>query len=124
MRAAAGALGFLLAACSSLSGDVDATSADLLAEHGLEPAGATSIQQLEIGDPSQPPWVFYAAASQQIGLAAGWDRGATLELRTTPVRGSIDGLRAHVLMEDGRIVGAWLSHPDAAPGIYALDAPP
>jgi len=124
MRAAAGALGLLLTACSSLSGEVDAISADLLAEHGLEPAGATSIEQLEIGDPSEPPWVFYAAASQQIGLAAGWDRGAALELRTTPVRGPVDGLRAHVLVEDGRIVGAWLSHPDEAPGIYALDAPP
>jgi hypothetical protein len=124
MRAAAGALALALSACSSLGGQVDAVSADLLAEHGLAPTGATVIERIELGDPSEPPWLFYAEASQQIGLAASWDRGATLELRTTPINGSIDGLRAHVLIEDGRIVGAWLSHPDAAPGIYALDAPP
>ena len=112
-----------LVACEA-PGVTDGLSAPLLERHGLRPTGATAVAPVEIGDPGDLPWVLYQEASAQVGLGEGWLAGTAGELRTTPVQGSVPGIRAHVLVVGGRVIGAWLSHPSAAPGIYPLSEPP
>jgi hypothetical protein len=112
-----------LSACDGPAA-ADGLSAPLFERHSLRPTGATVAAPVEIGDPGDIPWLLYQEASARIGLGDGWLAGTAGELRTTPVQGSIPGIRAHVLVVGGRVIGAWLSHPSEAPGIYPLSEPP
>jgi hypothetical protein len=119
-----------LAACASTevppeaTPSVDPLSSRLLADHGLVPTGATTSMTIEIGDVDDIPWLLYREASQRIGLDFAGLTGRTAELRTTPIDARAPGMRLHVLVGEGTVLGAWLSADEMAPGIFSLDAPP
>ncbi len=104
---------------------VDPLSQQLLSEHGLRPSGPSSAAPLEVWESADEgvPWDLYLEASQRIGLDFQRQRGAPAELRTTPLEGPA-AASAHVLVLNGGVIGAWLSEPNSAPGIYSLDEPP
>ena len=104
---------------------VDRLSQQLLSEHGLRPSGPSSVARSEVWQSADRgvPWDLYLEASQRIGLDFQRHRGAPAELRTTPLQGPA-AARAHVLVLNGGVIGAWLSEPLSAPGIYSLDEPP
>lgn len=66
----------------------------------------------------------YLHASQTIGLDFGRHAGRLARTHTyrvaKPGLGSLSGLRAHLLLVDGKIEGAWISAENAAPGIYSM----
>jgi hypothetical protein len=103
---------------------VDPLTGRLLADHGLVATGATTSMAIGIGDVDDIPWLLYREASQRIGLDFAGLTGRTAELRTTPIDGRASGMRLHVLVGDGSVLGAWLSADEMAPGIFSLDAPP
>ena len=107
----------------------DAVSQRLLDRYDIEAEGATTTQQMEVGGGAEEgvPWEVYLAASQQIGLDFSEHFGAPAALHTTPVDGGAPGMRLHVLVLDGRAIGAWLSSEDDATGggaIHPLDEAP
>jgi len=68
-------------------------------------------------------------ASKRIGLDFSDQAGKTLPLRTYNVVNDQErghDIRAHVLIADQKIVGAWLTREgdESAPGIYALNVNP
>jgi len=72
---------------------------------------------------------LYLAASKGIGLDFSDYAGQTLPLRNYKVTNEVErghDLRAHLLLADEKIVGAWLSveGEDTAPGVYALNVSP
>jgi hypothetical protein len=108
----------------------DAVSQRLLDRYEIQAEGATTTQQMEVGELADEgmPWEVYLAASQRIGLDFTEHFGQPAELHTTPVDGGAPGMRLHVLVLDGGgTIGAWLSSDDDATGgaaIYPLDDPP
>jgi hypothetical protein len=118
------------AACGEDGPRPDAVSQRLLDRYEIQPAGATTTQQIEVGAFAEDglPWEVYLAASQGIGLDFSAHFGEPAEVHTTPVDGGAPGMRLHVLVLDGGgTIGAWLSSEDAATGgaaIYPLDDPP
>jgi hypothetical protein len=119
-----------LAACGDNGPRPDAISQRLLDRYDIQAEGATTTQQMEVGEGAEEgmPWEVYLAASQRIGFDFTEHFGAPAELHTTPVDGGAPGMRLHVLVLDGGgTVGAWLSSEDDATGgsaIYPLDDPP
>jgi hypothetical protein len=108
----------------------DAVSQRLLDRYEIQAEGATTTQQMEVGELADEgmPWEVYLAASQRIGLDFTEHFGQPAELHTTPVDGGAADMRLHVLVLDGGgTIGAWLSSEDDATGgaaIYPLDDPP
>jgi len=114
------------AACGEDGPRPDAVSQRLLDRYEIQPAGATTTQQMEVGELAEQgmPWEVYLAASQGIGLDFAEHFGKPAELHTTPVDGGAPGMRLHVLVLEGEAIGAWLSSEDDATGgsaIYPLD---
>jgi hypothetical protein len=108
----------------------DAVSQRLLDRYEIQAEGATTTQQMEVGELADEgmPWEVYLAASQRIGLDFTEHFGQPAELHTTPVDGGAPDMRLHVLVLDGGgTIGAWLSSDDDATGgsaIYPLGDPP
>jgi hypothetical protein len=72
---------------------------------------------------------FYLRASKAIGLDFSSYAGQALPLHTYKVTNEVErghDIRAHILLAEKRIVGAWLTvmGEEIAPGIYALNVNP
>lgn len=72
---------------------------------------------------------LYLLASRRIGLDFRDQAGKTLPVRTYKVINDVESghdIRAHILLAEKRIVGAWLTvkGEEIAPGIYALNVNP
>ena len=99
-----------LTACGIGSGGVSAPSSALLGKHDIARVGPTVIEPIEIGDVRDSEWALNLEVSQRIGLDFSDLSGASAELHTTPVAGDFgEGMRAHILVFDGTVRGAWLS---------------
>lgn len=116
------ALAFLVGACIATvpAGAVDDVSLGLLARYGITPIGATTIQPVVIEDPADQQWFLPLEVSRDIELDFADLAGRSLELRTTPIQGRSDGMRAHVLVHAGVAVGAWISQENAS-GVLSLE---
>jgi hypothetical protein len=101
----------------------------LLEEYHWTPQGAPKIVSLPIppldswNSTGGPPFNLYLAASRTVGLDFTPWAGQTLELRTYLI-GRIEKpqheIYGHLLADQQRVVGAWLSIDQKAPGIYPL----
>lgn len=103
----------------------------LLHKYGWTVEGDPTDSKLEFPSPVDRllSTRLYLRASKAIGLDFSDQGGQTLPLRTYKVTNEAErghDLRAHLLLADKKVVGAWLSieGEDISPGIYSLNVSP
>lgn len=103
----------------------------LLHKYGWTVAGDPTDGKLDLPSPVTRLLAtrLYLQASKAIGLDFSNYAGQTLSLRTYKVTNEAErehDIRAHLLLAENKVVGAWLSveDEDIAPGIYALNVNP
>jgi hypothetical protein len=103
----------------------------LLHKYGWTVEGEPTETTMELPNPvdRQLSTRLYLLASKRIGLDFRDQAGKTLPLRTYKVINEVErghDIRAHILLADKKIVGAWLTvfGEETAPGIYALNVNP
>jgi hypothetical protein len=104
---------------------------NLLHKYGWTIEGEPKEGTLELSNPVDKTLAarLYLQASKRIGLDFSDRAGRTLPVRHYKVTNDAErghDLRAHILLADKKIVGAWLTveGEEIAPGIYALDVNP
>ena len=100
----------------------------LLHKYGWTVAGDPTDGKLDLPSPVTGLLAtrLYLQASKTIGLDFSNYAGQTLSLRTYKVTNEAErghDIRAHLLLAEKKVVGAWLSveGEDIAPGVYALN---
>ncbi|MFN2576626.1 MAG: DUF4830 domain-containing protein [Pyrinomonadaceae bacterium] len=103
----------------------------LLHTYGWTIEGDPTASKLELPSPVDRllSTRLYLRMSKAIGLDFSNHAGQTLPLRNYKVTNDAEqdhDIRAHLLLADSKIVGAWLSvaNEDIAPGVYALNVNP
>lgn len=103
----------------------------LLHKYGWTVAGDPTEDKIDLPSPVTRVLAtrLYLQASKTIGLDFSNYGGQTLSLRTYKVINEAErghDIRAHLLIAEKRVVGAWLSveGEDISPGIYALNVSP
>jgi hypothetical protein len=103
----------------------------LLHKYGWTVEGDPTEGKLELPSPVDRllSTRLYLQASKAIGLDFSNYAGQTLPLRNYKITNDAErghDIRAHLLLADKKIVGAWLSveGEDIAPGVYALNVNP
>ncbi|HEY8203951.1 MAG TPA: DUF4830 domain-containing protein [Pyrinomonadaceae bacterium] len=103
----------------------------LLRKYGWTVEGEPKETTMELPNPVDKLLAtrLYVLASKRIGLDFSNQAGKTLPLRTYKVINEVErghDIRAHLLVADKKIVGAWLSveGSESAPNIYALNVNP
>lgn len=103
----------------------------LLYKYGWTVQGEPTDSTIELPTPVDRLLVnrLHLLASKRIGLDFRDQAGKTLPLRTYKVTNEAErghDIRAHILIAEKKIVGAWLTveGEDIAPGIYALNVNP
>jgi hypothetical protein len=116
---------------ASSSEDKDNPELSLLRRYGWTVEGDASESTLELPRPvtAYLSTRRYLEASKAIGLDFSEWAGHSLPLRTYKVSNEAErghDLRAHLLLAEQKIVGAWLTieGEDIAPGIYPLNVNP
>src|SRR6266536_5640805 len=100
----------------------------LLHKYGWTIEGDPTESKLELPSPINRllSTRLYLQASKAVGLDFSNYAGQSLPLRNYKVTNDVErghDIRAHLLVADSKIVGAWLSvaGEDIAPGVYALN---
>jgi hypothetical protein len=103
---------------------VDPRVAALILANGQEPTGPTTFTEVVIGDLRDAPWAQYLEVSRRVGLdfTAGAGRSATLA--RTPLRGRFPDAALFVLLQDGRVAGAWVSAGGDVGGVLPITERP
>jgi hypothetical protein len=103
----------------------------LLHKYGWTVEGDPTESTMELPNPVDKLLAtrLYLSASKRIGLDFRDQAGKTLPLRTYKVINEVErghDIRAHLLLADKKVVGAWLSifGSESAPNIYALNVNP
>jgi hypothetical protein len=104
---------------------------NLLHKYGWTVAGNPTDSKLDLPSPVTRflSTRLYLQASKTIGLDFSNFAGQTLSVRTYKVTNEAErghDIRAHLLLAEKKLVGAWLSveGEEIAPGIYALNVNP
>jgi hypothetical protein len=112
-------------------GDEKNPELSLLHKYGWTVAGDPMAGKLDLPSPVTRLLAtrLYLQASKTIGLDFSNHAGQTLSLRSYKVTNEAEReqkVRAHLLLAEKKIVGAWLSveGEDIAPGVYALNVNP
>jgi hypothetical protein len=131
----------LLLACQSVvqssnqstnrTGDEENPELALLHKYGWAVEGDPTEGKLELPRPVTAllSTRLYLQASKGIGLDFSGEAGRTLPLRNYKVTNEAErgqDVRAHLLLAEQKVVGAWLSveGDESAPGVYPLNVQP
>jgi hypothetical protein len=101
----------------------------LLEQYGWTPKGEPIVQPMTIPQPANfnhpgPPFNLYLEASKTVGMDFTPWAGQELQLRTYFLgHEPIENLEVygHLLVEEQRVVGAWVSVKRQRPGVHPID---